>query len=680
MLRPMLIFEAPSRESATRFLRGDRDASLDQGSPIFSRWARSVELGVAADSAAFPEVTSDADLATRRERLADVFREKGTLFGPLQSKLSARSCVAVLADPDGYVLATQRFGDLHDPALRVGLVEGARWSESVRGTNAVGTAIAERQPVAVIGAAHFELRNHGIFCYGHPIFDAYGDLVAVLDVTGLIEEHSRELGPAVEAAASSLEQALRRIAYAQSGAVTLAAIERLIHRSSSATLLVEASGRVAMLNDNAREVLGVSETSTLSCERLFGLGFTELRRLALEGARDLRFEMQAAELRVELDPVAGAGGRTFAILVNLDDARRGKRLLAAAAPALVARAKAGPTSPPPAASPSSSRVQAASHAAFAPLFGTDPALVAAKDAATRFAVTDLPVLLLAETGTGKELFARAIHAASSRASGPFVALDCSALASGVLESELFGYAPSSFTGASRHGADGKIAAANHGTLFLDEIAAMPDSVQAALLRVLDHGGAHYRVGDARPRSSEFRLVCATCRDLPELVEKGTFRRDLFFRIHGACVSLPALRERTDRTALAAELLKRVLPSVPGSANAVADLSAGACEWIEQHDWPGNVRELESALVHAVAMANGQSLLAEHFPRVLVGLSTPRRDETSTPAPPEVRTRVAILEQAIQEALRASAGNVSEAARRLGIARSTVYRALRTRLS
>ncbi len=330
-------------------------------------------------------------------------------------------------------------------------------------------------------------------------------------------------------------------------------------------------------------------------------------------------------------------------------------------------------------------MQSPSHAAFAPVFGTDPVLVAAKDAATRFAATDLPVLLLAETGTGKELFARAIHAASSRASGPFVALNCGALASGVLESELFGHAPNSFTGASRHGADGKIAAANHGTLFLDEIAEMPDNVQVALLRVLDHGGAHYRVGDTRPRSSDFRLVCATCRDLPELVEKGAFRRDLFFRIHGACVSLPALRERTDRTALAAELLKRV--SLPGSggaagacSRAVADLSTGACDWIEQHDWPGNVRELKSALVHAVAMADGESLLAEHFPRVLVGLSAPRREEDATPPPAEVRTRVAILEQAIQEALRASAGNVSEAARRLGIARSTVYRAIRTRLS
>ena len=667
----MLIFEAPNREAAIRFLRGDRDAALVKTAPIFTRWERCLDLGVAADSAGFPQVTTDADLATRRERLADVFREKGTLFAPLQGKLSARSCVAVLADPEGYVLATQRFGDLPDPALKVGLTEGARWSESVRGTNAVGTAIAERQPVAVIGAAHFELRNHGIFCYGHPIFDAYGDMVAVLDVTGPIEEHSHELGPAVSAAASSLEGGLRRLAYAQSGAVSLAAIERLIQRSSSATLLVEASGRVAVLNDIARDVLGVEDPSALSCERLFGLGFTELRRLAIEGARDLRFEMAAAELRVELDTVAGVGGRTFAILVHLDDPRRARRT--PPMPSGRSRTGSGPSSSAP---PSSSMRSTPAHAAFAPLFGGDAALVAAKESASRFAATELPVLLLAETGTGKELFARAIHDASSRASGPFVALNCGALASGVLESELFGHAPSSLTGASRHGADGKIAAANHGTLFLDEIAEMPDAVQAALLRVLDDGGAHYRVGDTRPRASDFRLVCSTCRDLPELVEKGAFRRDLFFRIHGACVSLPALRDRRDRVELAHQLLLRVVP-----AGTSAELAPSACEWIEEHDWPGNVRELKSALVHALALADGAALQAEHFPQVLVGLSSPRKDGRGDAAgeqAPEARTRVAILEQAIQEALRASAGNVSEAARRLGIARSTVYRAMRGR--
>ncbi len=628
----MLIFEPPSQAD-------------HQPEALLEAWSRARRLGVSPDSDAYPHATSDSDLAERRDRLAEVFREKRALLTPLSEQLAARSLVAVVADPDGVILASHGGGAFDDPAARVRLIEGAKWSEDIRGTNAIGTAIAERQAVAVIGAAHFERRNHGIFCYGEPVFDGYGDLACVLDVTGPIERHDRAVGKAVHAAATSIEQALRRLAYAQSGAGTLSAIERLVHRSSSASLVVEASGRVVVMNHHANQMLGLASHTT--CEKIFGLSFTDLHRLLISGAPDLRFEMASHRYRVELDPINGIGARTFAIVVHLE-----------------------PSSYAPAAPPPASRRP--SHPAFAKIHGSDAALLAAKDAAARFARTPLPVLLLAETGTGKELFARAIHGASTRAQGAFVALNCGALTSSVLESELFGHAPNAFTGASRNGADGKIAAANGGTLFLDEIAEMPENVQAALLRVLDEEGAYYRVGDARQRHSDFRLVCATCRDLPKLVEKGAFRRDLFFRIHGACVTLPTLRHRSDRVALAEALLAQMTtePTV---------LAESARRWIEGHDWPGNVRELKSALVHALAMADGQALASEHFPRVLVGLArnTPGAEPDAQPSTHEPRTRVSIINEAIMDAVRASAGNVSEAARRLGIARSTVYRVLRS---
>ena len=638
----MLVLEAPSGESARRFLRGEGTA---QASPVLERWSRAASLGVRVDSDAYPEGTTDSDLSTRRERLADVFREKRALLKPLGEQLAERSLVAVVADPDGVLLALHGAGSIADPLMRVRLVEGARWSEDVRGTNAIGTALVERQPVAVIGAAHFERRNHAIFCYGHPIFDGYGDLVAVLDVSGPLEGHDRAVGGAVRAAAVSLEQALRRLAYAQSGAGTLSAIERLVHRSSSATMLVEASGQVAIMNDRAADALGLRERGSVTCDRIFGLPFEGLQRLVVDGSPEMKFETETADYRVELDPLNGAGGRTFALVIHLEPSR-----------ARNARPQIRSVQPP-------RDVAAKAHPAFAAILGSDMRLIDAKSAATRFAGTNLPVLLLAETGTGKELFARAIHGASGRAGGPFVALNCGALASGLLESELFGHAPNAFTGASRSGADGKVMAADGGTLFLDEIAEMPDAVQAALLRVLDEGGAHYRVGDTHVRLSDFHLVCATCRDLPAMVEEGSFRRDLFFRIHGACVRLPALRERTDRVALGEGLLAQI--------SAQHALSSSATDWILQHGWPGNVRELKSALIHAVAMADDMRISAEHFPRALVGLSpTPAPASTS-----DTRTRVEIVSDAIVDAVRASGGNVSAAARRLGIARSTVYRVL-----
>jgi sigma-54 dependent transcriptional regulator, acetoin dehydrogenase operon transcriptional activator AcoR len=303
---------------------------------------------------------------------------------------------------------------------------------------------------------------------------------------------------------------------------------------------------------------------------------------------------------------------------------------------------------------------------FAAILGTDPALALAKRTAARFAPTPLPILLLAETGTGKDLFARAIHAASARGKGPFVALNCGALAPGLLESELFGHAPGAFTGAQRSGSQGKLAAANLGTLFLDEVAEMPEALQAALLRVLEDG-SYYRVGEAQSRKSDFRLICATCRDLPGLVLQGRFRRDLFFRIQGACVTIPPLRARADRLSLARGLLVQL---ASGQGIPCPDIAEDAATWIEEHSFPGNVRELKSALAHALVMAESATRIdLSCLPPVIL---------REPAAGAHHRTRDDILQEAMIAALRDSDGNVSEAARRLGVARSTLYRRLPAR--
>ncbi len=629
--------------------------------PVRERWERVARLGVRADSDAYPVGTNGADLAFRRDRLADVFRGEHTILEPLAAQLAARALVAIVADPDGVILASRGGGELLDPVARVRLVEGACWSEDARGTNAIGTAIVEQRPVAVIGDAHFEVRNKGLFCYATPVRDAFGALVAVLDVTGPMQAHDPAVGVAVHAAGAALEQALRAIEYARAGTGAIGAIERLVHRCAGPALVVEASGVVGAMNGAARAVLRFGG-ATLTCEALFGVPYAELQLLAMQGtrARGLRFEVHGEAYRVELDPIPVAPGRALAVIVHLESARASTSL------------DRRPSRPP--ASPS-----VAVHPAFAAILAEDEGVLRAKEEAARFAATSLAVLLLAETGTGKELFARAIHDASAagRSGGPFVPVNCGAFAPALLEAELFGYAPGAFTGASRSGSEGRLGAAHGGTLFLDEVGDMPDALQIALLRVLDDG-VYYRVGDARPRRADLRLVCATCRDLPALVEQGTFRRDLFYRIHGACVTIPALRDRTDRVWLAEALLRALEP------RATPRLGEDARGWIAAHDWPGNVRELKSALAHALALVAGApasgagatEIDRRHFPRIL--LRSPHA-ERQPPAPgqgPATRTREQILDDAVGEVVSACEGNLSEAARRLGVARSTLYRALR----
>jgi transcriptional regulator with PAS, ATPase and Fis domain len=292
-------------------------------------------------------------------------------------------------------------------------------------------------------------------------------------------------------------------------------------------------------------------------------------------------------------------------------------------------------------------------------------VLSAKHLTAKLAASEVPILLLAETGTGKELFAKATHVASRRAARPFVAMNCGTLSGALLESELFGYAPGAFTGASRTGTEGKLAAADGGTLFLDELAEMPAPAQAMLLRFLEDG-TYSRVGEAFTRRADVRIVAATCRDLPKLVADGGFRSDLFYRIHGGCVRVPPLRERRDRLDLARALLLSAAASIGVSP---PELAPSAEAWILDHSWPGNVRELKSALQHALAMRVGMSIEASDFPEPIV---TSHANGASEPGP-----RQRALRSMAEAALNRASGNVSEAARALGVARSTLYRMLRS---
>ncbi len=665
----MLHLAEPGRSVVDRFHEGDLERSEVDAHPVLSRWARSAQLGVRPDSAALPEGATGGDLALRRERLEAVFREESPILAPMADELSARSMLAIVADPEGVILLARGGGDFNAHAARVRLAEGTRWSEGARGTNAIGTAIVERRPVAVIGAAHYEERNRGLFCYAMPIHDPYGHLVAVLDVTGAAEQHSPAVAIAVQAAGVALERALALREYAAATPGGYAVVERMLLRTSTPALLVQSSGGILAMNPAARAALGLEDTRDnrqplprgLLAEHVFGISAEALRAMVLSpGPQQARFETATGRYRLDVEPIVGSQGRLLSFIVYLEAERV----------AAVSRPVAPVRRPPPLP------------AAFDVILGTDPDLVAAKQMAARFAPTPLPVLLLAETGTGKELFARATHAASARAKGPFVALNCGGLAPSLLESELFGHAPGAFTGAQRGGSMGKLAAADGGTLFLDEIAEMPPALQATLLRVLEDG-SYYRVGEPRARKADFRLVCATCRDLPRLVASGGFRRDLFFRIQGATITIPPLRGRADRLVLARGLLGKLAAE---SQVPCPELADDAVAWILEHDWPGNVRELKSALAHAIVMSDGTGVVdAGCFPRPILldprleqaasSRLLPRDDWQSRPReqPAAPMSREAILDAAMDAALRESAGNVSEAARRLGVARSTLYR-------
>ncbi len=278
------------------------------------------------------------------------------------------------------------------------------------------------------------------------------------------------------------------------------------------------------------------------------------------------------------------------------------------------------------------------------------------------AASPATVLILGETGTGKELLARAIHDLSPRRAGPFVALNCAALPDTLLESELFGYKAGAFTGADRD-KPGRFALARGGTIFLDEIADVSPSLQVRLLRVLE-GKTFEPLGSVRPEETDARVVAATNRDLEERVRTGGFRRDLYYRLNVVRLSLPPLRRRKeDVPLLAAEFIDRFNRL---HRKSVEGLSPEALALLMAHDWPGNVRELENAIERAFILCPGGTIGVEHLPEELTGAGRPEPDGMRG-------ARDLIERQAIRRALEESAGNRQKAARALGLHKSTLFR-------
>jgi transcriptional regulator with PAS, ATPase and Fis domain len=286
------------------------------------------------------------------------------------------------------------------------------------------------------------------------------------------------------------------------------------------------------------------------------------------------------------------------------------------------------------------------------------------------AEVDVPVLLLGETGVGKEMFARAIHEGGRRKDGPFVALNCGGLPRDLLASELFGYVDGAFTGARRSGMVGKIEAASGGTLFLDEIGEMPLELQPYLLRVLE-GGEVYPLGGAKARIVEFRLVAATNKDLRAEVNAHRFRTDLFYRVSVTSLHIPPLREHREDIPTLVEYFSGEAALRHGAR--VKRFGPEALSALGRYTWPGNIRELRNVVEGAVLMATGEAVTVSDLPAEITSSLDEAQDQASAPAsPPAVVDLEAVERDAISAAIVACHGNLTLVAKELRISKSTLY--------
>ena len=320
---------------------------------------------------------------------------------------------------------------------------------------------------------------------------------------------------------------------------------------------------------------------------------------------------------------------------------------------------------------------------FASFVGGSPAAVEVKRQARRAALSSSPVLLLGETGTGKELLAHAIHAASARASGPLVSVNIAAVPDTLLEAEFFGVAPGAYTGADRKGREGKFKLADGGTLFLDEIGDMPPSLQPKLLRALQEGEIE-ALGSNKVVPFDARVIAATSRDLAALVREGKFREDLYYRLNVLAIRVPPLRERRADIPALVEVLAEDMAARSGSAP--PEFGEDAIAMLSAQEWRGNIRELRNVMEQAAMRSDSQHIEVRHLKEVLRESGVQQIAPAAVAAPPESAPGAAALRplaqqvaeverQAIASALAATGGNKLAAAKLLGISRAKLYERL-----
>ncbi len=612
---------------------------------IARSWTRCLSLGVPVGSIPEHMPLSGAEMRLAQDRYRELIAHARPVMEHLHQLIASTHSVVLLSDASGLILHAVGDPDFMSRAEQVALQPGVSWAETSIGTNAIGTAIVEQTPTVVYCAEHYVERNNFLTCSATPIFDACGQLLGALDISGDYRAHQDHTIGLVRLAAQIIENAMFSASGRGEVVLHFHPCPEILGSLMEAQAVFDHQGRLLAANESARHLMGLSGGPFSGA---FADYFEQPLGLVMGQARP----GAAVEVTLRLN----GGGRVCARLEER-------------APRAVPFHQVQEVRPVGAA-------QTSARARLDSLSLGDGKVDATIRQAQRVLGRDISILIEGESGTGKEMLARAVHDSGPRADKPFIAVNCAAIPEGLIESELFGYAEGAFTSAKRKGHVGKIQLADGGTLFLDEIGDMPLPLQASLLRVLQERMVT-PLGSAKAIPVNIAVICATHRHLRQLVAEGRFRQDLYYRLNGFALALPALRERTDLQALAEKLFAQENGGRPLS------IDPQVMDIFLRHPWPGNIRQLHNVARTAVALAGeDRRITLDTLPRDFLQEyreSGPKL-ATALEAAPGVAPAASRLEEIEQQAVRATLealhGNVSAAAKKLGISRNTLYRKLK----
>ncbi len=574
-----------------------------------------------------PRIVTQQELRLHRQESEELLGMARHGMEDLYRRVNALGYVLLLANARGVTVDAIGDAELDRELRHAGLITGSEWAEADAGTNGVGACLATGRAITVHRSDHFDMALTPLSCTAVPVHDTLGRLIGVLDLSHLQAPQDKIsqalILEVMKSCARRVEMANLVRNHREDWILRLNPSPEFLDVDPMAALAIGADGCISGMTHNARELLAAAQSGPLIGRRfsdIFACAPDDLPKLSRAQAPiDGVLEMQAGGL-----------------------------ICARAVPPSTPPRRSAETSLPP---------------ALRAIHGGDAAMQHLAERAASVVDHRISVILRGETGTGKEFIARAMHAAGRRP-GPFIAINCAALPEALIESELFGYVPGAFTGAHARGKKGLIRESHGGTLFLDEIGDMPLALQARLLRVLSEREV-LPVGGTRAEPVDIRVISASHRDLAELVALGQFRQDLYYRLNGLILDIPPLRARSDLD----WLIARISAATEGRPRFTPEAMA----LLRGHDWPGNLRELVNLCALCAALCDGAPVRPADLPSDIAASALPA---IGSPARAAALAHEAEEAAALRRLIAACDGNISAAARRAGVERSTIYRRMR----
>jgi transcriptional regulator of acetoin/glycerol metabolism len=585
-----------------------------------------------------PLIVERSDLEARCERIGAVLPIARIEMLGLSRQMVHTQYGIMLTDHDGVILSYVGDPAFSMTARRSGFREGAIWSEQELGTNGMGTCLMTRQPIVIHRSDHFLVQNTDLTCSAAPIFDMQGRVIAALDISGCSSGAQTHTLALVEIAALNIENRALLHACKPYFVLRFHRCAEFVSTPGEGVLAFDEGGTIMGANRSALEMLGYADHKSL-CGHAIGTVLDAPLATLLHMSMRHGFRAEALATRV--------GHRSLFALVQppADEFRHVPK-------SVIVGSRASPD-------------------VLDIMEPTDPLMMRNVQTLRRILNRDISVLLLGETGTGKGYLAKAIHNASRRADKPFVAVNCAAIPELLIESELFGYKAGAFTGAAREGNIGRVLQANGGTLFLDEIGDMPMPLQARLLTVIEEREV-MPLGGSKPVAVDIRVISATHRNPADMIAKGLFRDDLYYRLNGISLTIPPLRDRKD----AADVVRCLLRVEAGERTPV-QIDEALVLRLARYSWPGNLRQLRNVLCTMLALRESDYLSLEDFDEAWLtgGQNKPQAQADVSPTVEEDDGNVLGSAEcdALRRTLEGCNWNVSAAAVRLNLSRKTVYR-------